>query len=229
MKIFIYLITFFLLISCSAETEQEILSKLNDISFGIPKEKVRLIPDGESLISIPVGNKKNLPLLLVFGGISYANPQFMIEQIPSVFFEKSVIITVPCTVQGGKGFRNYLNYFQKKLKKDGIIINKISVCGFSAGGPDALNAVDASDVKIIGLIDPNPYISSTKLTKANIITAYNKNNWHDNTEPLKQNMLNKFGDYAKWTKERGGIVEENSVQHIIFPKYFFYKYRNKLL
>ena len=152
----------------------------------------------------------------------------MSEQVPSSFFEDAVIIFVPCASMGGKGYDRYMNYLRPKLKKEGINIGKISVCGFSAGGPDAISA-SGNDVKLIGLIDPNPVIPTSKLAKAKIIAAFNKNNWHDNSAQLKQSISKQFGDYAKWAISKGGNVEENTVQHIIFPKYFFYKYRNRLL
>jgi hypothetical protein len=214
--------------SCSAETEQEILSKLKDIPFGFSKNEARLLKDGEALITVPNGRRRNLPVLFVFGGLYYANPSFMTQQVPGSFFKKAVIVFAPCAQKGGFGYDFYMGRIRKMLEKEGITLGKVTVCGFSAGGPDAIIAKD-KDIKLIGLIDPNPVIPSQNKTKARIIAAYNIANWHDNSPALKMSIQKQFSDYAHWAKQKGGIVEENSVQHQIFPKYFFYRYRSRLL
>ena len=227
MKKLLYLTVILILSSCSVETEKQILAKLNDIPFGLKKEKARLLRDDQTLVTVPYRGSKKLPLLFVFGGLYYANPSFMSQQIPSYFYDDAVIVFAPCTPKGGLPYNLQMERVKKLLKKEGITVKNITVCGFSAGGPDALAAID-KDIKVIGLIDPNPEIPQSTKAKAQIITAFNKSNWHDNSPELKISMTQQFNNFAKWAKGKGAIVEENSVAHETFPKYFFYKYRNSL-
>jgi len=228
MNKYFYLLIILLVCSCNSESEKDILLKIKNLPFGFSNNNVRFLREGDLLITIPKDSGKKLPLLFVFGGLYYANPSFMSQQVPSTFFDKAIIVFAPCAQKGGLGYDFYMKRIRKILEKESVSIKKITVCGFSAGGPDALLAA-GNDIKVIGLIDPNPVIPLKNKAQGQIITSFNVANWHNNSPSLKMSLQKQFSDYANWTKKMGGTVEENSVSHEIFPKYFFYKYRNRLI
>jgi hypothetical protein len=229
MKKILGLISILLFCACSEfESEAEVLSKIRTIDFGLPGDKAKIKRSGQLIISIPKQKEAKMQVLLVFGGLYYANPDFMLNQVPSSFFEKAILVFAPCRAVGGAGYNFYKNQFEKILKKEGVIIDELSVCGFSGGGPDALEA-NGNDVKVIGLIDVVPEIPPKKDIKGRIINAFNKLNWYDNEFYGEKNAYRKFESFANWTRQVGGFNEENSVNHELFPKYFFYKFRNRLV
>ena len=229
MKFIYILIIFGLLSSCSSlESESSIIKKIDRIRSGLPIEKVKSIKLGQLLISIPLKKEAEMPVLFIFGGMYYANPEFMQKNTPQELFEEAVIVFAPCRVEGGKGYLVYKTQLVKQLKKQGIIIRDIAVCGFSAGGPDALEA-EGADIKLIGLIDAVPEVNKKRLHYPKIINVFNKQNWWDNEFYGEKENYKHFAEFAKWTKKEGGIVEENEVKHELFPKYFLWRYRHLLI
>jgi hypothetical protein len=229
MKKILSLVSILLLLACSEfESEADVLAKLKTINFGLPKDKAILKRLGPLIVSIPKEKQSKMPVLMVFGGLYYASPDFMLNQVPSIFFEETILVFAPCRAVGGGGYGFYKKQFEKMLRKEGVIIDNISVCGFSGGGPDALEA-SGEEVKVIGLIDAVPEIPSKKNIKAYVINAFNRLNWYDNEFYGEKNAYRKFDTFANWTRALGGFFEENSVKHELFPKYFFYKFRKRLV
>jgi len=223
-KILFSLIAISLLFSCQFESEKRILKKLNKINFGYSKESAELIYYGPLLITIPKNQKDKQSITLIFGGIKYANPKFMMDNTPREYFEKSVLVFAPCRSMGGEGFKNYINITNKILKRQGIKTTKIAVCGFSGGGPDALEA-EGSNLKLVGLIDADPNFSKAKDKKYPlIINSYNVENWGED-----EKIKGMFRSFAIWTRKNRSIIEKTSVDHKIYPKYFLYRYRNKFI
>jgi hypothetical protein len=230
MRLIFILLCLSLLSACSSlESEAEIMRNFANIETGLPKDKAKLQKQGQMLIAIPEEKAAEMPVLFIFGGMYYANPNFMLKNTPQELFEKAVLVFAPCRYEGGQGFDVYKKQLMKFLKKQGISIRELSVCGFSGGGPDALEA-QGPDLKVVGLIDAEPILPKKKGNRyPNIINAFNKKNWFDNEAYGESSNYKYFDRFAAWTKKEGGLVEEAKVKHEFFPKYFLYKYRKRLL
>ncbi len=50
---------------------------------------------GQQIASIPSGAQGSLPLVVLFGGASYATPEWMLQQIPSNYFARALVYIVP--------------------------------------------------------------------------------------------------------------------------------------
>jgi hypothetical protein len=228
-QIKLYICLFLLVISCSSlESEQYILSNLDNIKCGLPKETTHFHSTGQILITYPKQVKSSLPLIMIFGGINYATPMFMMHNTPQIYFEKAILVFLPCKLAGGLGYKFYKRQVDNFIRNKNLAVESYSVCGFSGGGPDVLS-ITGEKLHIIGLIDVVPAVPTLKLTFDKIINEYNKENWHDNSFYGKQTNYSKFTEFANWTKKEGGYAIDNSVKHELFPKYFFYRYRKVFL
>lgn len=172
------------------------------------------------IASIPNGASGALHLVVLFGGASYANPEWMLSQTPVVYHQKALIYIVP----QGTGFAGakaaYTNFFQK----NGLAVGTVSICGFSGGGQDVQFASGRFEVK--GLIDPYtlPDWVNRSLGK-NVIMEYNANNW-GGPYLSTRNALPRL---AASVRRQGGSAASVSVIHKGFPMYFLNKFANKIL
>jgi len=230
MRLIFILLLLSLFSACSSlESEAEIMRNFSKIETGLPKDKAKLQKHGQMLIALPKKQSAEMQVLFIFGGIYYANPDFMLKNTPQELFEKAVLVFAPCRYEGGQGFDTYKKQLVTLLKKQGISIRALSVCGFSGGGADALEA-QGPDLKVVGLIDAEPILPKKKGNRyPEIINAFNKKNWFDNETYGESSNYKYFEKFAHWTKKEGGLVEEAKVKHEWFPKYFLYKYRKRLL
>jgi hypothetical protein len=223
------ILTLLLLFSCNnLESEQYIKDNLKNISSGIPKDKISRQNLGHMIITYPEAASKKLPLIMIFGGIDYATPEFMMKNTPQIYFENAILVFAPCKMVGGLGFKFYKKQLDLFIAKKQLEFKNFSVCGFSGGGPDAMSA-EGEDINVLGLIDASPELPSQKPSFKKIINEFNVENWHDNSPDYKQTMEKKFRDFAEWTRVSGGEAVDNSLDHKLFPKYFLYRYRNILL
>lgn len=225
----IFLLLPFLFTACNnLESEQYIKENLKNISSGIPKSKIVKQNLGHIIITYPEHHSNKLPLIMIFGGIDYATPDFMMKNTPQTYFENAILAFAPCKMAGGLGFKFYKKQLDLFLKKNDLKFKNFSVCGFSGGGPDALDTY-GEEINIVGLMDASPELPVKKPVFKKIINEYNVENWHDNSPDYRQTMEKKFKELADWTRETGGNPIDNSLQHELFPKYFLYRYRNILL
>jgi hypothetical protein len=220
----IILVLAFLSSCASYESEADILSKFDSIKTGPPKDKINIRRAGQLIVTVPNKKDAKIPVLFIFGGMHYATPDFMLKETPELLFEKAVLVFAPCRAMGGQGFNAYKKQLLPLLHQQGKSVRGISICGFSGGGPDALEA-EGADIRLIGLIDAVPEIPQKRRHYPMLINAFNIQNWRGNELYNNSN----FSNFAKWTKKEGGILEETNVKHEQFPKYFLYRYRNRLI
>ena len=218
--------------ACSTNTEEDtesILTHFSDIKTGFQQADASLYTQGDLLISLPKAVKPKLPLVLIFSGMYYATPKYMMDNTPVDFFQQAIVVFAPCRNVGGKGFEAARVQYERFLDKQGIGIKKLSVCGFSGGGPDALEADDEKLV-FIGLIDPNPLLPKRqKELPRHVILSFNKANWSNVKFDESTTTHEAFDRLTAWARKKGVRIEENKVKHEWFTKYFLYKYRKKLL
>lgn len=170
-------------------------------------------------ITKPKNNDAIYDVIYVFGGMSYATPTWMLEQMPKEIFLNNIVIA--------SSYHNSLNsveealkrYMDRKLLKKG----KSSVLGFSAG---ALNVLDSykKDFKFVGLIDPSNKTRHNSINfGSNSYMVYNKSNW-GSYPSIKANM----DVLASKIKDGGGQAISVSMPHKDIPSYFFDKYKDLL-
>jgi len=178
------------------------------------------LPNGVNAY-IPKSKLGKYDVIFVWGGISYANPEWMKEQIPEDLFYGNIIIITPYSIKWNtlKGIYNeFLS--QNHLKNS---INKTSMIGFSAGGKEVYENYNKK-LKFVGLIDPstkNSYLSIP--FKKNTYMIYNDANWSGYS-----NIQKALPVIANVITTGGGHVEKVNLSHKAIPEYFFIKYYKKI-
>lgn len=175
---------------------------------------------GTMIVSTPETKLESYPLIIVFGGISFATPDWMLSQIPDDILYKAIVVIVPYTTS----YETAKSESNKFLSNNRYKTSSTSIIGFSAGGMNVQKSYD-KDFKFVGLIDPStrPEYASISFGKnANIV--YNDSNWGG--YPLIKSLLPKLG---KKISSLGGNNEKVSIKHADVPKYFFDKFKNELV
>ncbi len=174
------------------------------------------------VFSKPVTELKKYPLIYIFGGISYATPDWMLKQTPAYLLSRAVIVFAPYTSVFSavkKSTENYLTANNLQVDND-----KISIAGFSAGGINVQGAYNNS-FKAVGLIDPSTRAEYLKLPfNQNTILVYNDSNWTG-----YPNIKATLPQLDKVIAEKKGTSEKVTLKHSEIPKYFFDKYKEKFL
>jgi hypothetical protein len=171
-------------------------------------------------ITKPKNNDAIYDVIYIFGGMDYATPTWMIEQMPKEILLNNIVIA--------SGYHNSLDsveealkrYMSKRLLKKG----KSSIIGFSAGGYNVLDNYN-NNFKFVGLIDPsNRSKYNTLKFGSNTHMVYNKKNW--GAYPSIQGNMDIL---ASKIDDGGGLTERVSLQHSKIPSYFFNKFKKDLL
>jgi hypothetical protein len=138
--------------------------------------------------------------IIIWGGMHYATPKWMNQQIPDWMWGQYEIYIVPY----GTPLSN--------IKKD-IDPKTTGLIGFSAGGLDVLKNY-SKDYAFIGLIDPSTKDVYTKTNYGlNTHMVYNDSNWGNINKSLVR--------VAKQVNETGGESVDVNMEHSKIPKYFF--------
>lgn len=157
-------------------------------------------------------------VLVVFGGIDYATPEWMSSQTPTSISNNRIIIfkSHDSNIEEDGGLLDELNELE---------YNTLEVVGFSAGGRNVFKLANTKKLHFVGLIDPTVPISWSLdgfPTDANSILFFNNDNWSgDVLKGIKerQTLL------AKAMNEKGMlVVEDKNLKHEDFPKIFFDTY-----
>ena len=171
-------------------------------------------------ITKPKNNDAIYDVIYIFGGMDYATPTWMLEQMPKEILLNNIVIA--------SSYHNSLDsvdealkrYMSKKLLKKG----KSSIIGFSAGGYNVLNKYN-KNFKFVGLIDPSNNSKYNTLNfGSNAHMVYNKNNWG-----AYPNIKNNMDVLASKIDDGGGLIEKVSIQHAKIPSYFFEKFKKDLI
>jgi hypothetical protein len=147
---------------------------------------------------------------VVFGGISYANPNWMKQQVPSELLRTKNFLFVPFT-SNISDVTSFLG--DKKIS---------SVSGFSAGGHRVWPLVDKFN--FVGLIDPSTkdsYVSSFAIPSDKVRLMFNDKNWGGKLSYIGKNQL--------LSKDKmGSSAERVNLGHSKIPNSFFIKYQSRL-
>lgn len=151
---------------------------------------------------------KDLPAMIVWGGIDYATPNWMSLQIPQSLKNSKKVIIAPYTVP------------LETIKAKWPNLKISSVSGFSAGGNQAW--IHAGTVPFTGLIDPST--NATHVAKAtnwsNVVMYYNNFNWGGKYAGIGDNQV------AAATKMAGSALKTD-LAHSSIPAKFFLLYSHK--
>ena len=188
---------------------------------GNSKEEVksntkRMLSDGV-ILSIPDTKYKKYNLVIIFGGMYYADPEWMYKQIPSEGLYKNIVVIAPYTMSYAKA----KSIFEPAIKD--LKIDSTSVMGFSAGGLQVQKNY-SPQWKIAGLIDPSTRTEYLNLPfSSNVKMVYNDANWGGKLAGIGtiQTKL------EPKIKEKSGYAEKVSIAHENIPKYFFDKFLKK--
>jgi hypothetical protein len=172
---------------------------------------------GNLIYSYPKTKLSSYNVIIVFGGINYANPKWMLKETPKELLSKSIFVFAPYTTS----YLEVKKQIDATLAKKSITINGLSVLGFSAGGLN-VQKTNLKDFKFIGLIDPSTRAEYTSLPfTSNVKMIYNDSNWGGH--PKIKELLPKI---AELVKSAGGDSEKVSLSHAKIPSYFFNKYKD---
>jgi hypothetical protein len=174
---------------------------------------------GTLIYSYPKTKLESYSLVIVFGGINYANPKWMLGETPKALLSKAVFVFVPYTMSYDT-VSSKLNDF---ISKNKLLIKDISVIGFSAGGLNVQKAYNKK-FKFIGLIDPSTRAENVKKDYGdNVKMVYNDANWGG--YPQIKSVLPNLADTIN---KLGGDAEKVNLQHSKIPSYFFNKYKDDI-
>lgn len=194
------------------------------------KKKVNMIPNfdtytlydsgGKTVLgTIPEAKYGRYDVIFVWGGMRYATPSWMMNQIPKKLFYTHIIFLIDYRVNWNE-FKPLYDKFMKD-KHLANYVNSQSIAGFSAGGYDVYDAYN-QNYRVVGLIDPSTKQSYAKLPfSANTKMVYNDRNWGGYATIKKALPI-----VAKAINEKGGEAEQVNLSHKEIPKYFFSKYVN---
>jgi hypothetical protein len=175
---------------------------------------------GTFIYSYPKTKLETYSLVIVFGGINYANPKWMLNETPKNLLSKAIFVFVPYTTS----YVDAKKQIDNQLSTKGIKVGGISVMGFSAGGLNVQKAPQNA-FKFIGLIDPSTRSEYVSLPFTNNVKmVYNDANW--GSLPKIKDILPKL---AQSVKNSGGDSEKVSLSHAKIPAYFFNKYKDQIV
>ena len=144
---------------------------------------------------------------VVFGGVKYATPKWMLSQMPQELKDKKTILVLPYTGD--------MTQAKRILGKTSIK----SVLGFSQGGLKAWSA--SGEYEFVGLIDPTTKEDSLRyhINDKRVHMIYNPNNWG-------------FPEVVKCQKRAAKIMLGNAILlnigHREMPSEFFRRFGNYL-
>lgn len=178
----------------------------------------------KSLLITKPQNKTSFTVLMVFGGITYANKQWMLDQVTKgqkAMLNNGMIAFADYTTPYSTAKKDLVSY----IKENNYIQTGYSIAGFSAGGINAMDGyiAESGRVALLGLIDPsinrnifNP--ESIKAGKYDIVTplgsnirmVYNYTNWtakKNDGKPQYPTNYYTMRKVAAAIKQAGGNIE----------------------
>ena len=175
--------------------------------------------DSQSLSTSPKTQVYNYDILIVFGGIGYATPEYMEESIPNSIKENYLIFYYPYTEKVDAKFLDFI----QKLKESDLKPRSISFAGFSAGGKNVMKAMQIFEYRKIHnipiikyiLIDPSIDKSIYKtLDYSQAVMAYGSNG-------MVNLYANEYYDLESIINQQDGVIDRQSLSHSDFIPYIF--------
>lgn len=164
---------------------------------------------GDSILVTPDKPMDNTACV-VFGGVEYATPKWMLDQIPEELQYRKTIVILPYT--------STIDHAKKLLGKTQIK----SVIGFSAGGHKVWPL--CGEYQFVGLIDPSTkkeYVDSYFINDKRVFMMYRPENWTGRYDYIGKEQKNA-------AKLMGGNAILVNTGHSKMPSEFFRRFSNYL-
>lgn len=162
------------------------------------------------IIAEPPFPTKDYSVCVVFGGINYATPEWMMKQVPTEILNKKTFVFAPYT----SNIKEVEAEIQNKQIK--------SVLGFSAGGKKVWPL--CGQYEFVGLIDPSTsdaYINAYPINDQRVVMMFNNKNWGGNLEYIGKAQV-------KAKRLMGGNAIKVDLGHSKIPRAFFERFGNFL-
>lgn len=151
-------------------------------------------------------------VLVVFGGINYATPEWMDSQIPTHVIDNRTVII--------KSYNTDVEEVIEELNE--LNYDNLEVVGFSAGGRNVFKLAKKIRIDLLGLVDPTvPRSWSLEGFPSNSILFFNNDNWNYYPD-IKERQI----ELKEVMLDNGMMVVEEELNHKDFPKVFFEEYIN---
>ena len=185
---------------------------------------------GSLLISVPgqASSGTTWPVVFFIGGIAWAEPSFLQEQTPMYLRNRAIFVYFPCLIKGGPSLAKAKPQALAYLNAKGLKPSKISLCGFSAGGPEAMSA-EPENYACLALIDPVPQPQTYVRFAPNYILSFYRANWANHDLFGEAGRYQAFEELSRRINAAGGIVEETKIDHKTYLKYFLEKHGHRFL
>ena len=172
-------------------------------------EARELLKSKNIIIAEPPFPSKDNSVCVVFGGIKYATPSWMMKQVPKEILDKKTFAFAPYT--------SSIDEVESELMGKQIK----SVCGFSAGGRKVWPL--AGKYEFVGLIDPstNEYDLKYHINDRRVHMMFNNTNWTGD-------LANSGKQQMKAKAIMGGNAIKVDMAHELIPAAFFKKFANFL-
>ena len=147
---------------------------------------------------------------VIFGGVGYATPKWMLDRVPEELQYRKTIVLLPYT--------SNIDHAKKLLGKTQIK----SVLGFSAGGHKVWPL--CGEYQFVGLIDPSTkkeYIDSYFINDKRVFMMYRPENWGGGLSYIGKEQKNA-------AKLMGGNAILVNIGHSEIPTEFFRRFSNYL-
>ena len=147
---------------------------------------------------------------VIFGGVGYATPKWMLDRVPEELQYRKTIVLLPYT--------SNIDHAKKLLGKTQIK----SVLGFSAGGHKVWPL--CGEYQFVGLIDPSTkkeYIDSYFINDKRVFMMYRPDNWGGGLSYIGKEQKNA-------SKLMGGNAILVNIGHSEIPTEFFRRFSNYL-
>lgn len=181
------------------------------LAFAFRPQGNDVIRLGDLIVSKPKG-KFSYKVMIVWGGLDYANPDWMLSQVPQNVLDGYLLIFAPHNKEMSSIQNTILPYFNK----DSISVSSWSLVGFSAGAKQVQKNY-SSEYKFAGLIDPS---TNSKLANKsygdNTVMSYDLGNWNS-----YKGVKGSLPTLAQNISSGGGFSENINQSHKDFVRDFF--------
>jgi len=176
------------------------------------------------IMTIPKTNFKKHDIVYLWGGINYANPSWMLGQIPEKLLDSNIFAIIPYNISMDEA-KPLIDQYLGSIGLDDRIADE-SIMGFSAGGLQVQKSY-SPEYKFVGLIDPSTRPSYTKTQYGkNTFLSYSISNWAGVFSSFNYKQV--YPELEDAIEESGGFAENTTRGHSSFPKYFMERFANEI-
>ena len=188
----------------------------------VTKKNYLLKTIGDSIYTIPETPFKKVDVVVIYGGLHYATPNWMFKEIskytPDLLYS-NIFIFLPYSAS-----LNQQEELIKQATKDKVV-NTYSLIGFSKGGEAVVTLKNFRKWRFVGLIDPSiGWNYKNRSWGKETVMTYGSKAMMD----IYESNGKRYTDISKLIKSGRGKVEKTVSDHALAPREFFTKFENKI-